>query len=114
MKFGALDALDGTVPLVTAGDLEVAVTSDVAAVERGADPEVMARAEEVILAQTMDRMARLYERGDRAGAQRLWRKQKTETTKRAAKFGYAAKPNFTVENEAAISAPPKVDFGASK
>lgn len=29
-------------------------------------------------------------------------------------FGYSAKPNFTVENEAAISAPPKVDFGASK
>ena len=27
-------------------------------------------------------------------------------------FGYAVKPNFTVENEAAIAAPPKVDFGA--
>lgn len=27
-------------------------------------------------------------------------------------FGYAAKPNFTVTNEAEISAPPKVDFGA--
>jgi LemA protein len=25
-------------------------------------------------------------------------------------FGYATKPNFTVENEQAISAPPKVDF----
>jgi LemA protein len=25
-------------------------------------------------------------------------------------FGYAAKPNFTVANEAAISAPPTVDF----
>ncbi len=29
-------------------------------------------------------------------------------------FGYAPKPNFTVANEAAISAPPKVDFGTSK
>ena len=27
-------------------------------------------------------------------------------------FGYKAKPNFTVENEAAISKPPSVDFGA--
>jgi LemA protein len=27
-------------------------------------------------------------------------------------FGYKAKPNFTVENEAAISKPPTVDFGA--
>jgi LemA protein len=27
-------------------------------------------------------------------------------------FGYAVKPNFTVENEAAISKPPTVDFGA--
>ena len=27
-------------------------------------------------------------------------------------FGYATKPNFTVENEAAISKPPTVDFGA--
>ena len=26
-------------------------------------------------------------------------------------FGYAVKPNFTVENEAAISKPPTVDFG---
>ena len=25
-------------------------------------------------------------------------------------FGYKPKPNFTVENEAAVSAPPKVDF----
>jgi LemA protein len=28
-------------------------------------------------------------------------------------FGYAVKPNFSVENEAAISAPPKVDFGTA-
>jgi LemA protein len=28
-------------------------------------------------------------------------------------FGYEPKPNFTVQNEAAISAPPKVDFGTS-
>jgi LemA protein len=28
-------------------------------------------------------------------------------------FSYSTKPNFTVENEAAISAPPKVDFGGS-
>ncbi len=28
-------------------------------------------------------------------------------------FGYKAKPNFTVENEKAISTPPKVDFGAA-
>jgi len=27
-------------------------------------------------------------------------------------FGYAVKPNFTVENEQAITAPPKVDFGS--
>jgi LemA protein len=27
-------------------------------------------------------------------------------------FGHAAKPQFTVENEQAISAPPAVDFGA--
>jgi LemA protein len=27
-------------------------------------------------------------------------------------FGYKTKPSFTVENEAAIAAPPKVDFGA--
>jgi len=27
-------------------------------------------------------------------------------------FGYAVKPNFTVQNEAQISAPPKVDFSA--
>ncbi|MBT9589487.1 MAG: LemA family protein [Thiobacillus sp.] len=27
-------------------------------------------------------------------------------------FGYQTKPSFTVENEKAISAPPKVDFGA--
>lgn len=27
-------------------------------------------------------------------------------------FGYAVKPNFTVENEAQIATPPKVDFGA--
>ena len=27
-------------------------------------------------------------------------------------FGYAVKPNFTVENEQAIAAPPKVDFGS--
>jgi LemA protein len=27
-------------------------------------------------------------------------------------FGYATKPQFTVENEQAISAPPAVDFGA--
>ena len=26
-------------------------------------------------------------------------------------FGYAVKPNFTVENEKAIAAPPRVDFG---
>ncbi|MGP1664340.1 MAG: LemA family protein, partial [Rhodanobacter sp.] len=26
-------------------------------------------------------------------------------------FGYDPKPSFTVENEKAISAPPKVDFG---
>lgn len=29
-------------------------------------------------------------------------------------FGYKAKPNFSVENEAAISKPPTVDFGAPK
>ena len=29
-------------------------------------------------------------------------------------FSYQPKPNFTVQDEAAISAPPKVDFGASK
>ncbi len=29
-------------------------------------------------------------------------------------FGYAPKPNFTVANEAALSAPPTVDFGTSK
>jgi len=29
-------------------------------------------------------------------------------------FSYSVKPNFSVANEAAISAPPKVDFGASK
>jgi LemA protein len=28
-------------------------------------------------------------------------------------FGFAVKPNFTVENEAAIATPPKVDFGGS-
>jgi len=28
-------------------------------------------------------------------------------------FGYSVKPNFTVENEAAISEPPKVDFGTA-
>ncbi|MES2491325.1 MAG: LemA family protein [Pseudomonadota bacterium] len=28
-------------------------------------------------------------------------------------FGMAVKPNFTVENEKAISAPPKVDFGSA-
>lgn len=28
-------------------------------------------------------------------------------------FGYTIKPNFTVDNEKAISAPPKVDFGNS-
>ena len=28
-------------------------------------------------------------------------------------FGLAVKPNFTVENEKAISAPPKVDFGST-
>ena len=27
-------------------------------------------------------------------------------------FGYKPKPNFTVENEAAISKPPTVDFGS--
>ena len=27
-------------------------------------------------------------------------------------FGFKTKPNFTVENEAAITAPPTVDFGA--
>ena len=29
-------------------------------------------------------------------------------------FSYPVKPNFSVENEAAISAPPRVDFGTSK
>ena len=29
-------------------------------------------------------------------------------------FGYKPKPNFTVENEAAISKPPVVDFGTEK
>lgn len=29
-------------------------------------------------------------------------------------FSYSAKPNFTVQNEAQISAPPTVDFGAPK
>lgn len=29
-------------------------------------------------------------------------------------FGYEVKPNFTVENEAAISAAPKVEFGGAK
>ncbi len=29
-------------------------------------------------------------------------------------FGYKPKANFTVENEAAVSAPPKVDFGTEK
>ncbi len=29
-------------------------------------------------------------------------------------FGYTPKPNFTVANEAAISAPPKVEFGTPK
>jgi LemA protein len=29
-------------------------------------------------------------------------------------FGYKAKPTFSVENEKAISTPPKVDFGNSK
>jgi LemA protein len=28
-------------------------------------------------------------------------------------FGYSVKPNFTVENEATISEPPKVDFGTA-
>jgi len=28
-------------------------------------------------------------------------------------FGYSTKPNFTVENEATISEPPKVDFGTA-
>jgi LemA protein len=28
-------------------------------------------------------------------------------------FKYQAKPNFTVENEAAISKPPTVDFGGA-
>jgi LemA protein len=28
-------------------------------------------------------------------------------------FGYKTKPNFTVENEAQISRPPTVDFGAA-
>jgi LemA protein len=28
-------------------------------------------------------------------------------------FGYKPKPNFTVENEATISKPPTVDFGAA-
>jgi LemA protein len=28
-------------------------------------------------------------------------------------FGFSVKPNFTVENEKAIAAPPKVDFGAA-
>ena len=28
-------------------------------------------------------------------------------------FGYQVKPNFTVENEAAIARPPTVDFGAA-
>lgn len=28
-------------------------------------------------------------------------------------FGYAVKPNFTVENERAIAVPPKVDFGSA-
>jgi LemA protein len=30
----------------------------------------------------------------------------------ASMFGYKPKPNFTVENEAAISKPPAVDFSA--
>jgi LemA protein len=29
-------------------------------------------------------------------------------------FGYTVKPNFSVENEQAISTPPKVDFGTAK
>jgi LemA protein len=29
-------------------------------------------------------------------------------------MGYKPKPNFTVENEAAISKPPVVDFGTEK
>jgi LemA protein len=29
-------------------------------------------------------------------------------------FGYSPKPSFTVANEASITAPPKVDFGASR
>ena len=29
-------------------------------------------------------------------------------------FGYEPKPNFTVQNEAQISAPPQVDFGNRK
>jgi LemA protein len=28
-------------------------------------------------------------------------------------FGYQTKPNFTVENEAAIAKPPSVDFGSA-
>jgi LemA protein len=29
-------------------------------------------------------------------------------------FGHKTKPNFTVEDEKAISTPPKVDFGTKK
>jgi LemA protein len=29
-------------------------------------------------------------------------------------FGYKPKPNFAVEDEKAISTPPKVDFGTKK
>jgi LemA protein len=29
-------------------------------------------------------------------------------------FGYKTKPNFTVDNERAISTAPKVDFGTTK
>ena len=39
--------------------------------------------------------------------------RKSPSNLTAMMFGFKTKPNFTVENEKAIAAPPKVDFGAS-
>ena len=58
------------------------------------------------------RRAQPLHRGGRGVQQLKVRSLPTNFT--AMMFGYKAKPNFTVENEATISKPPTVDFGTTK
>jgi len=78
VKLSYVDVDSGRSESVT-GEAQVAVTSDDALVERGKDREVLARAEQVQAAATMNQAMKAYADGDVAGSQRLLRRQIART-----------------------------------